>query len=97
MGRTLRPGHSAPIATATPTDHRQLPGRWNLRPGKGQVSLGDGGAGRSADLALELERSGWAPWRLLERETEGSVQKVLQKKEVMVRGWIRKPQPRIEP
>ena len=27
----------------------------------------------------------------------GSVQKVLQKKEVMVRGWISKPQPRIEP
>jgi hypothetical protein len=28
---------------------------------------------------------------------EDSVQKVLQKKEVMVRGWISKPQPRIEP
>jgi hypothetical protein len=28
---------------------------------------------------------------------KGSVQKVLQKKEVMVRGWISKPQPRIEP
>jgi hypothetical protein len=27
----------------------------------------------------------------------GSVQKVLQKKEVMVRGWISKPQPRTEP
>src|SRR6202035_4578714 len=39
VGPTLRPGNSAPISTAAPTDQRQLAGRRDLYPGEGQVGL----------------------------------------------------------
>src|SRR5271166_2580077 len=39
MGAALRPRNSAPIATAAPTDQRQLASGRNLHPGQGQVGL----------------------------------------------------------
>jgi len=39
VGPTLRPGNSAPIATAAPTDQRQLARGRDLHPGQGQVGL----------------------------------------------------------
>ena len=39
VGPTLRAGNSAPIATAAPTDQRQLAGGRDLHPGQGQVGV----------------------------------------------------------
>ena len=39
VGPTLRPPNSAPIATAAPTDQRQLAGGRDLHPRQGQVGV----------------------------------------------------------
>jgi hypothetical protein len=39
VGAALRPGNGTPIATAAPTDQRQLAGRRDLHSGQGQVAL----------------------------------------------------------
>ena len=74
MGPTLRAGNSAPIATAAPTDQRQLAGGRDLHPGQRQMGVfipAVDSSGATIDFLLSAKRDAAAAERFLGKALGG--------------------------